>query len=201
MELYHTQDSIQSRVHSLSVCDSILANVSQRLSVCDTPQSGLRLSLEDFSGFCTSAPHSQFFLIKKILFSLFPSHVQASSCYFFQFVLVLSLRDYLFFQVEMKESFFHFQILWSLLQLQEAALDKFTGFWGRKEGIQLNQRNTETQNIFYTPKETLGWLIKKKTVFFCLQCKTIKNIFLNLNIPQIFFYIIFSKYNGNVLQI
>lgn len=118
--IHRTASSIHSRVHSLSVCDSILANISQRLSACDTRMRSLALTGSISLASVTQLLSAGSFSSKRSSFLCSPAMFRLAVVIFFQFVLVLSLRGYLFFQVEMKEPFFHFQILWSVLQLQES---------------------------------------------------------------------------------
>ena len=85
--IHRPASSIHSPVHSVPECDYILANSSQKMSYGTDTRKISGSHWKYFSVFCNLAPLSQFSPIGKISFSLFPSHVQASAC-FFQFAHV-----------------------------------------------------------------------------------------------------------------
>lgn len=145
--------STHSPARSLPACDCILANISQKLSSGrDTRMRALAHIGSIFSGFCNLAPLRQFSPIRQTSFSLFPSHVQASTWVFFRLPMFPgTVPERLFvFQVEVKETCFHFQILWSLVQLQESCTwQNSHASEGGKKAFELS-KETQRHKIHFT---------------------------------------------------
>lgn len=165
LQLHRPASSIRSRVHSLPVCDYILANISQKLSYGRNTRMR-SLAHMYFPGFCNLSPLSQFSLISKISFSLLSSHVEASTFYFqFAHISWWCPWEVIYFSIGDEGIFLSFpnHMTFPTTPRKLHLTNSHASEWG-KESIQAMWGNRCTKYILYS-KKMLQWAITSNIFF------------------------------------